>query len=302
LISAVALVVLVPMVVSQLTSLIGAVPGFAESAQARIKIFVELLVAKGVVQDSPEKVMTDLTGEILTRAQTIGQDILGRVLGTFSSVFGMVLTSFGVFFVALYLLADTSRFRKRFIGALPLVYRDDAQTLWDESGEALSRYLAGLLVSLTFQGVSSSIVLYLLGVPYSLLLGIWTAIAAIVPYVGSYIGGVPAVIAGFFVSPLTALLVGITYFTINQIDGNLIAPRVQGKAIGVHPLLVFLGVIAGGQIGGLFGALNAVPLIAILRVVTEFLDLRLHVEGSPSLATLPDLPAPNQAIPPTTEG
>lgn len=300
LVSAVALVVLVPLVVSQLTSLIGDVPKFAETVQLKIELVIRMLADRGILQSTPEKAMTDFNNEILSRAQAVGQTVLGRIAGTFTSLFGLMLTSFGVFFVALYMLADTSRFKRRFIAALPVIYRDDAETLWDESGEALSRYLAGLLVSLSFQGITSSIVLYFLGVPYSLLLGIWTAIAAIVPYVGSYIGGVPAVIAGLFVSPLTALLVAITYFTINQIDGNLIAPRVQGKAIGVHPLIIFLGVIAGGQIGGLFGALIAVPLIAILRVVVEFFDLRLHVEDDPAIAAaIVALPAqPNMVTPP----
>jgi predicted PurR-regulated permease PerM len=299
LVSAVAVVVLVPLVVSQLTSLIGDVPKFAETAQIKIQSIIQVLAERGIIKDTPEKAMSDFNAEILARAQTVGQTVLGRVLGTFSSVFGLLLSSFGVFFVALYMLADTERFKRRIISVLPIVYRDDANTLWDESGEALSRYLSGLLVSLTFQGVSTSIVLYFLGVPYSLLLGIWTAIAAIVPYVGSYIGGVPAVIAGLFVSPLTALLVAATYFTVNQIDGNLIAPRVQGKAIGVHPVIIFLGVIAGGQIAGLYGALLAVPLIAIMRVFVEFFDQRLHVEDDPAIAAhIGALPATGQGITP----
>jgi predicted PurR-regulated permease PerM len=134
-----------------------------------------------------------------------------------------------------------------------------------------------LLVSLTFQGVTSTIILSLLGVPYALLLGIWTTFAAIVPYIGSYIGGLPATIVAFTVSPTVGILTALTYVMINFIDGNLIAPRVQGQAIRVSPLFIFLAVIAGGQIAGIWGALMAVPVLAVARVVFDFLQERVVV-------------------------
>ena len=78
--------------------------------------------------------------------------------------------------------------------------------------------------------------LLLLHVPYALLLGLWTTVAAIIPVIGSYFAAFPAIIVALFVSPTTAIFVAITYFAINMIDGNLIAPRVQGKALDVPPL------------------------------------------------------------------
>jgi predicted PurR-regulated permease PerM len=156
-------------------------------------------------------------------------------------------------------------------------YRDDALVLWTDVVDALSRYLTGLLVSLTFQGVASTVALTLLGVPYAILLGIWTTIGAIIPFVGSYIGGIPATIVAFTVSPTLGILTALTYVVINFIDGNLIAPRVQGNAIRVSPLFVFLAVIAGGQIAGIWGALMAVPILAVARVVFDFLLERVVV-------------------------
>jgi predicted PurR-regulated permease PerM len=149
--------------------------------------------------------------------------------------------------------------------------------LFSDVIETLSRYLSGLLVSLTFQGVASTIALTILGVPFAILLGIWTAIGAIVPFIGSYIGGIPATIVAFTVSPTTGILTALTYVLINFVDGNLIAPRVQGQAIRVSPLFVFLAVIAGGQIAGIWGALMAVPILAVIRVIFDFLQERLTV-------------------------
>ena len=87
----------------------------------------------------------------------------------------------------------------------------------------------------------------------------------------------PATIVAFTVSPTTGILTALTYVLINFIDGNLIAPRVQGNAIRVSPLFVFLAVIAGGQIAGIWGALMAVPILAVIRVVFDFLMERVVV-------------------------
>jgi len=285
--------VLVPLAVSQLTSLVQSFPEMAARVDDLLKRGIDFLSARGLLGTTPDVALKDLETAVVGKAQEVGQAALGGGVAFLSGAFGTMLMLFAVMFVALFLLSNTSRIKARAIRAMPVVYRDDAEILWDESGEALSRYLLGLAIGLSFQGITAAIVLYLLGVPYSLLLGIWTAIGAIVPYVGSYIGAIPAVIAGFFVSPTTALLVAATYFAINQIDGNLIAPRVQGKAIGVSPLIVFLGVIAGGQIAGLWGALLVVPLLAVSRVVVQFLDERLQVEddGPPIIAVTTASPA-----------
>jgi predicted PurR-regulated permease PerM len=98
-----------------------------------------------------------------------------------------------------------------------------------------------------------------------------------VPFVGSYIGGIPATIVAFTVSPTTGILTALAYALINFTDGNLIAPRVQGNAIRVSPLFIFLAVIAGGQIAGVWGALMAVPTLAVVRVVFDFLMDRVVV-------------------------
>ena len=172
-------------------------------------------------------------------------DVVARAFDTLSGTVGGVFTTLSVILIAAYLLADGERFKLGTIRLLPVQYRDDALVLFSDVIEALSRYLSGLLVSLTFQGVASTIALTLLGVPFAILLGIWTAIGAIVPFIGSYIGGIPATIVAFTVSPTTGILTALTYVLINFIDGNLIAPRVQGNAIRVSPLFVFLAVIAG---------------------------------------------------------
>jgi len=287
LLSVIAVVILVPVLIGQVTELVGNLPQYADTTDQRLRQVIKELTDRGLITSSPDQVLKDLQAEVFNRAQQVGQRVATGAFGAVAGLLSYVIAMFGVVFVTIYLLIDGQRFRTRMIRSVPLVYRDDVEDLWDDTGQAISKYLGGLCISLLFQGVCATAALYFLDVPYSLLLGIWMMISAIIPYVGSYIGGVPAVIAGFFVSPVTALLVVVAYFAINQIDGSIIAPRVQGQAIRVHPLFIFLAVIAGGSLFGLWGALIAVPFLAVLRTVIDFLDLRLQVEDHPTRVSFP---------------
>ena len=273
----VAAIVLVPLAVGQLASLAEQAPRLLDEAYGWAQRVVERLDRMGLLDTSPDEAMAQLQRTGATRAEGLLEGIVARSFDTLSGTVGGVFTTLSVILIAAYLLADGERFRVGCIRFLPVQYRDDALVLWTDVVDALSRYLTGLLVSLTFQGVASTVALTLLGVPYALLLGIWTTIGAIIPFLGSYIGGIPATIVAFTVSPTVGILTALTYVVINFVDGNLIAPRVQGNAIRVSPLFVFLAVIAGGQIAGIWGALMAVPILAVGRVVFDFLLERVVV-------------------------
>jgi len=267
----------VPLAVSQFASLAEQAPRLLDEAYAWARRVVENLAARGLLDTTPDEAMADLQQTGAQRVNGLLGDVVTRAFDTLSGTVGGVFTTLSVILIAAYLLADGERFKLGCIRFLPVQYRDDALVLFSDVIDALSRYLSGLLVSLTFQGVASTVALTLLGVPFAILLGIWTAIGAIVPFIGSYIGGIPSTIVAFTVSPTIGILTALAYVLINFIDGNLIAPRVQGNAIRVSPLFVFLAVIAGGQIAGIWGALMAVPILAVIRVVFDFLMERVVV-------------------------
>jgi predicted PurR-regulated permease PerM len=124
----------------------------------------------------------------------------------------------------------------------------------------------------------SSVGLFLLGVPYTLLLGTWVAVAAIISYVGAWLGAIPAVIVALMVSPAKAFLTALLYLVVQQIEGNVLQPRIQGHALNMPSILIFLGVIAGGEIAGLLGVMFAVPTLAVLKVLFDFFRARLYTE------------------------
>jgi predicted PurR-regulated permease PerM len=272
-----AAIILVPLAVSQLVSLAEQTPGLIEEGYGYSREAVEYLAERGLLDTTPDQAMAELQQTGAERIEGLLQGIVTRAFDTLSGTVAGVFTLLSTILIAAYLLVDGERFRNGLIRLLPVQYRDDAVVLWTDVVHALSRYLSGLLVSLTFQGITSTLVMTFLGVPFAILLGIWTTFGAIVPYIGSYIGGIPSTIIAFTVSPTVGILTALTYVVMNFIDGNLIAPRVQGQAIRVPPLMIFLAVIGGGQIAGIWGALMAVPMLAVARVVFDFLIERVVV-------------------------
>src|SRR4051794_11134152 len=296
-------IVLVPLAVDQLTGLAQQAPSLLDQAYSLSRRVIETLAKRGLLDTTPDQAMAQLQRNGAQRVEGLLDGIVAVAFDTLSGTLAGVFTLLSIILIAAYLLADGERFKTGIIRLLPVQYRDDALVLWTDVVHALSRYLSGLLVSLAFQGVASTIALTVLGVPFALLLGIWTAAGAIVPYVGSYIGGVPAAIVGFTVSPTTGILTALAYVAINFIDGNLIAPRVQGQAIRVSPLFIFLAVIAGGQIAGIWGALMAVPILAVIRVVWDFLQERVVVvpkELDPIPVALVEVPVNDTLQTPTS--
>ena len=134
---------------------------------------------------------------------------------------------------------------------------------------------------LAIQGALSATALYLIGVPYALALGAWVSITAVIPYLGAWLGAVPAAIVAFSISPTAVVLTALVFLVIQQLEGNFLTPRIQGQTIKVPSIIVFLAVTAGGALAGIMGALFAVPTLAVLRVLFDFCRVRLRTEPAP---------------------
>jgi predicted PurR-regulated permease PerM len=277
-----ALVFLVPLLVRQLRNFILITPAIASNANEFLLGVIEPVSQLNVLTVPPEQFMEGLVNDLLDRAREIVEGVLGGLVGFISGAFSFGIATFGILFVAVYLLVDVRKVKAAYLKAAPARYRRDARELWDAFGVSLSRYLGGLVIVLVVQGVMAGVALWLLGVPYAILLGAWVSVTAIIPYLGPFVGAVPAVlVALIFNSPTTAVLTVIAYVLIQQIEGNFLTPRIQGHALQVHPIIVLLAVIGGGQLAGLAGIIFAVPALAVIRVFFDFFRARIRPYPDP---------------------
>jgi predicted PurR-regulated permease PerM len=186
--------------------------------------------------------------------------------------------------VSVYILLDFPKL-DRFIdkrfpplpGSDPLLLRMERSLVSYVKGQAL--------VSLII-GTSAGIGIWLLGVlgwlpggeKYALLFGAWVAITELLPYIGPWLGAIPPFIYALVVHPISAIWVVLLFLAIHQIEGHIVVPNVMGSALRLHPLLVIFGLLAGGEIYGLPGALVALPMLAAGRAMWEFFSERVELE------------------------
>lgn len=274
----VAIGVLVPILITQLISFISNVPEYATNAEQFLRGLLEPLSERGLLPVAPEEFMATLREDLLSLAQNIAQQILGGLLGFISGTFNLVLTLFGMLFVAVYLLVNIRSIKANYLLLVPVRRRQDARELWDAFAFSLSRYLSGLGLVAFIQGAISAVALFFLGVPYAILLGTWVSITSVIPYLGAFLGAIPAVVLALFESPTTALITALVFIVIQQLEGNILTPRIQGQTLRVPSILIFLAVIAGGEIAGLLGVVFAVPTMAVLRVLFDFFRARLRTK------------------------
>jgi predicted PurR-regulated permease PerM len=152
---------------------------------------------------------------------------------------------------------------------------------------SLTSYVKGqALVSLII-GTSAGVGLWLLGMlgwlphgqKYALLFGAWASVTELIPYLGPWLGSVPPFLYAIVVHPISAVWVALLFLVIHQVEGHIVVPNVMGSALRLHPLLVIFGLLAGGEIYGLPGALVALPLLAVGRAIWEFFAERVELES-----------------------
>src|SRR5215218_9391490 len=261
------IVFLVPLLIEQLTTLVRNTPLIANRADQFLIDVINALDERQLIPGSdPEAFGKELVTDLFDRAQNLTENLLRSILGFIPRIFNFGVTLFGVLFVAIYLLVEVRKVKAAFLKSVPTHYRHDARDLWEAFGSSLSRYLGGLVFVVMIQGVLAAGALYFLGVRYAILLGVWVSVTAIIPYLGAFLGGIPAVLVAlvfgstiFESATTTAILTIVAYVLIQQLEGNFLTPRIQGQALQVHPILVLLAVIAGGELAGLAGVIFAVP-------------------------------------------
>ena len=183
----------------------------------------------------------------------------------------LIFSAIIILVASIYMLLDFPRLQRAIDRRFPPEPGSLALLLRME--RSLTSYVRGqALVSLII-GTSAGVGLWLLGVlgwlphgqKYALLFGAWTAVTELIPYLGPWLGAIPPLLYALVTHPLSALWVTLLFLAIHQVEGHIVVPNVMGSALRLHPLLVIFGLLAGGEIYGLPGALVALPLLAAGR-------------------------------------
>jgi predicted PurR-regulated permease PerM len=186
-------------------------------------------------------------------------------------------------------LLEHARLQRYLLAYFPADNRPGARDIWNEVETRLGLWVRGQLTLMGTMGVATGTAYFLLGVPGALLLGLIAAITEAIPIVGPLLGAIPAILVASTVSPQLALIVAGVYVVIQLIEGSVLVPLVMRNTIGISPLLVMLSLLVGAAVGGLLGALLAVPIVASAEIILSQLQAREKpVAQDPAAIETPD--------------
>ena len=196
-----------------------------------------------------------------------------------AGVFQLFVTFFGGIFSLMLVIVLSFYFALQDTGVddflrlvLPLQYEEYAVDLWKRTQKKIGLWMQGQILLSVIVGVLVYLGFLIIGVPYALLLAVFTAMIEIIPIFGSLLSGVVAVMVGFADGgvAIAAIVAGL-YIVVNQFESNLIYPLIVKKIVGVPPLLVIVALIAGYTLAGFLGILLSVPAAAVLlEFITDF--------------------------------
>lgn len=177
--------------------------------------------------------------------------------------------------LAIYFLADWKRIQLAFMRLVQQKWRVEWQRLWLDISHVVRCFIRGNLVVAVIVGILVGIGVKLIGMDYALIIGLICGITDLIPYFGPLIGAVPAILLGFTKSSIMALEVGLVILFVQQLEGNIISPKIMGDSLGLHPLWVVFALLAGEELAGFWGIFFSVPIAAVIRVVLRHVYFRL---------------------------
>jgi predicted PurR-regulated permease PerM len=196
------------------------------------------------------------------------------VTATLSFIFGIIILPFWLF----YILFDRRRIANALISTVPVALRADVVNIWRLVDTVLGSYIRGQLLLALAIGVMATTGLTLLRVPFPAILGLMAGLFELLPFFGPALGAIPALLVAIVQSPILAFWTLLLFVGIQQIENVVLAPRIAGRAVELHPAVIMVVLVAGNEIAGIWGMLIAVPVTAIVRDIFRYLYLRLQDE------------------------
>ena len=229
------------------------------------------------IQSLDQQRLTQMLRQNAPSAQSAFRILSGFVGGLFG-VFGTVLSLFLMVIVSIYFLIDRERVSGAALRAIPATVRDQTVEMLGVIESRLARFVKGQLLLCAIMGlVGWAIVQFTIG-RYAIVLGLWVGLTEFIPVVGAFLGAIPAVAIALLVNPVQGLIVAALFLIAQQIEGNLLVPKVIGDSVNLHPMWVLFGVMAASALYGLMGALFALPLMAIISAALDYLKDTLTFE------------------------
>ena len=268
---------LIPLAIKQATEVIENIPQYTGQLLNRVPVW-QAVLDEYAVPINLQEVVRDLSGQLsgyvgvlMTRIGEIAARLPGVVVVLF-------LTPFFIF----YFLNERERFVNGLLYYVPFHIRPLFRSIGHGINVALGKFFRAQLLIAVITGVLTTIAYFIVGQSYALLFGFVMGVLSIFPYIGPVLGAIPPILVSLFSRDMQWVPTLLSILVIQQVIGTVIAPRVMGKELRLHAAYIFLALLVGGSLGGIWGTLLAIPVTLIVLTVareifTYITQLKRHV-------------------------
>ncbi len=278
----------VPVITQQLATLTGSAPATVESIVywiGQLEAGLERFGFRGdltaIIQ--PEAITQQLTG--------FGSAMLQQSLGIAGSIATVLFNIFLVLILSFYITLDGPRIGRSFITLLPRSWHDEVDNLFAVIDRVFGGFMRAQFVNSLLYGVANGIVMALFGLNDIALASVIAALLVFIPLVGGFFALIPPALIAILFAPDRVGWLLLVLLAVQQVQFNVIMPRLVGQAIGLHPLLVFAALLLGGTVAGGWGVLFGIPVAGVIASIAQFFYERAR-------RTMIVLPATSDETPP----
>ncbi|MBI3495662.1 AI-2E family transporter [Candidatus Berkelbacteria bacterium] len=216
--------------------------------------------------------LKNLAGLSSQQFDSISQSISNITTHVYSTTIGIIGSVVGLFTIAVvsfYLLVDPSGMNELIGSFVPKEHQLRTHRILEEITLKMGAWLRGQLLLALIVGVLDAIGLLVIGVPFALTLGVWAGFTEIIPYIGPVLGALPALAIALIASPLKGLFTLVLFALVQQLEGQVLVPKIMGKAVGLSPVVIIFAILVGAQLDGIIGVILAIPVAAAISVIIK---------------------------------
>lgn len=253
-----------PIILAQLGSLSQHIPAFTQFYQDKVDNFYS------ATAHLPEQVHVHFN-RLLGRAENALNQTVSKIMLSIQRLATSIFTIFLIPFIVFYLLKDIRKIQEWLYEHAPDRWREPAKVLIHEIDHSLGSYIRGQILVCAAVGIAAFIGLWIFKIPYSGVLGFFVGITDIIPFFGPAIGAIPAVLVAMTFGFKKVIIVVAVITIVQTLEGNLFSPVIVGKSVHLHPVVIMLSLVIGGELGGIIGLLIAVPAFVTGREIVKFI-------------------------------
>jgi predicted PurR-regulated permease PerM len=298
------LLFIIPALLDEITGFINQIPVIREKIvelfdilknRENIAIPEKFQWIKKIADFSPSPELQALIDNLIKKFEESIPDIANKIwdfiTNTFSNILGFILSLLSLIIIPVlmfYMLKEAKEINEFFISLIPEKNKRTVLSLISDIDIALSNFLRGQLLVATAVGVLIGLGLYVIGIKYSLLIGIFAGVTNLIPYLGIIMSIAIALLMALFKAPVIYSIISvlIVFGIVATLENSLIAPKILGDSLHLNPLLIMLAIIIGGHLHGFYGMVFAIPAMCVLKVLFDrWYDNRNKQDETPSNKT-----------------